>query len=265
MMTTLIVFSVFPFASTLDDSIHRRVLSVLAAEGFVQLMPIRDYASDMPFGLRTVFGSEARMLSVKINGGHLPRGMKEGRLEGWGLDSATTPPEGSLSGLPLGERCSHDWGDQKYGGFVRSLVDRYDLTVFVSVPMGKEPLTDPVRDQYAKTLCERIARVVLADAMAIDLADDGRELGTSRMTGNEAPKDGYVTLESWAAASGVPVSFDAKTASASFTVNYKAVRLLLASDKAIVDGQQIGLGGKFILARGARWFIPDRELTAAVR
>jgi hypothetical protein len=148
---------------------------------------------------------------------------------------------------------------------VRSLADRYRLRVDVYVLRGKEPLTDPVRDQYAKTLCERIARVVLADAMAIDLADDGRELGTSRMTGNEAPKDGYVTLESWAAAASVPVSFDAKTASATFTVNNKAVRLLLASDKAIVAGQQIGLGGKFILARGARWFVPDRELTAAVR
>lgn len=221
----------------------------------------------MPFLLSATYRSDERGLSVTIAGGHLTRPTKEHLLEIWGFDSAETPPEGSLSNLPLGERCSHSWNNhaQNLGGFVRVIVDRYQLRVMVGVPSGKERLTDPVKDQYAKALCERIARVVLADAMATDLDDDGRELGTSRMTGNEAPKDGYVTLATWAARSSTTVTYHAKTASATFSVNGKAVKLLLASNQAIVDGHETTLGGKYVLARGDRWFVPDKELTYALR
>ncbi len=263
MTTSLILLSVLAMPNTLDDSIHRRALAVLNAEGFAQIHAIVAQAQDIPFRLATTFRNENRGLAVTIDGGQITRPSKESALQRWGVDSAVTPPEGSLSGLSLGEKCAYIRSN--LGVDVKTLTDRYNLRVRVTTPRGEESLTDPTRKLYAETLCERIARVVLADAMAIDLADDGRELGTSRMTGNEAPKDGYVTLESWAAASSVAVAFDAKTASATFTVNNKAVKLLLASDKAIVAGQQVELGGKFILARGTRWFVPDRELTAAVR
>lgn len=263
MTTVLIIAIVASATNSFDDSIFRRVNAIMTAESFVQLHAVTAQVEDIPFRFDATYLNEERGLAVTFDGGRLSLASKQQLSEMWGMDSAVTPPAGSITGLPIGEKCSHSW--DKYGGFVRVLSDRYQIRILVSVPRGSDPITTPNREEYAKSLCERLTRVILADAMAIDLADDGRELGTSHITGAETPKDGFVTLDAWATRAHTTVTYDAKTASATFTFGGKSVKLLLAADKAIVDGHEVSLGGKFVMARGARWFVPDVELTAAVR
>jgi hypothetical protein len=80
----------------------------------------------------------------------------------------------------------------------------------------------------------------------------------------EANKVGYVTLASWAKTHQVSVSYDSATATASFSYGSKSIRLPLASNKAVVNGREVDLEGKFILARGNLWFVPGEELSRAL-
>lgn len=100
--------------------------------------------------------------------------------------------------------------------------------------------------------------------MALDLDDNAQPTATAYLTGCETNKNGFAVLSSWAQTKGVTVSYDAPTGSASFTYHNKSVKLYLASSKAVVNGREIDLSGKFVMARGSRWFVPKEELEEAI-
>jgi hypothetical protein len=120
------------------------------------------------------------------------------------------------------------------------------------------------RKARVRTVIERLGRRILGEAMALDLNDDGSERETSHLTGAEVDKRGMVPLTAWAQNRGITVTYNDTLETASFSYHGKRVRLPLGSNKAVVNEVEVALGGKFIIARGSRWFVPGSELTAAI-
>jgi hypothetical protein len=195
---------------------------------------------------------------------------KAATVESWRQSQAGRAPERTISGLSLGDHGVVTGGDFfETEGFVlfreHVVADRYVLVVEVQMKRKGTPAQLEERRRQVPIWCERAARVILADAMAMDLNDDATPRATQHLTGIEADKTGYTIFSKWAQEHKVAIKYDETTASASFTYKSKQVRLLLASKMAIVNGREVELGGKFVLARGSLWFVPGKELTDAIK
>ncbi|HVT11858.1 MAG TPA: hypothetical protein VHE55_06300 [Fimbriimonadaceae bacterium] len=171
-------------------------------------------------------------------------------------------PEGTLFGLSLGQHCF------AYSGLpsIENVkCDRYSVEVRVHAPAQVKP-DDRGRIQLeTMTLCEKLARRILGEAMAMDVNDDGTLRPTSHLTGMETDKRGLESLAKWASDHKVKVAYDNSREIASFTYHSRQVKLPLASDKAVVNGKEVDLGGKFVIARGSLWLVPSSELDDALR
>ncbi len=247
----------------LPQTIYERVENKLASLGFAISFNYIPEPSDQPLKLKASFKNSASMTSMQISGTQGFRNSRENKLRVWRMGPGGSPPEGSLSGRSLGEYCYHI--NTELTKKVHVLGDRYDIEVTVPFKRDANEEVMRERDLAASRICESITRYILAEAMTIDLDDNGRELPSSRLTGLETPKTGFIPLTGWAAREHVQIAYDAATSSASFTKNSKTVKLYLASSKAVVNGEEVSLGGKFIMARGNRWFVPDSELLAAIQ
>lgn len=188
---------------------------------------------------------------------------KDDCLIAFGTGPGGKRAEFTLSGMSIGEHC---WGSKSVSSASLQLVaDRYSVDVMVG--FKREEVTGAAAAEnlaIAERLCEKIARRALSEAMAVDLDDQGKPTSTANLTGLEADKRGYVPLATWASSHYVTISYDESTATASFAYRGKQVKLPLASHKAVVNGTQKDLDGKFILARGTKWFVPAIELEDAI-
>lgn len=152
--------------------------------------------------------------------------------------------------------------------------DRYTLEVTVvdmlavdsNLKIRTDRPAEEVDRQFKAThaLCEKLARRVLGEALAMDINDDGSPRATAHLTGIESDKTGIVPLDDWAKANHVTVTYDDSIEVASFIFHNKAVQLPLAAKRIVVNGNEVELGGKFIMAKGKRWFVPSAELTKAI-
>jgi hypothetical protein len=242
-----------------------RLADTLAAHN-IKSGPSRNSGRNLPFAIDAGFVSSDKTFGVVINSKQIVDAFFRSRaIEEYGKGAGSASgyrPAGSLSGLSLGQNSFHGGTEGCYDLWV--VCDRYDLMVVVTANKKGTPSEVALRRAFGKTLCERLARQIIADAMALDLDDNAKPTATAHLTGLETNKEGYSTLDAWSKSRGVTVAIDASTASATFSRQGKSVRLLLATDKAIVNGKEVGLVGKFILARGSKWFVPSAELEAAI-
>jgi hypothetical protein len=215
--------------------------------------PYRD-GGDTPLHADGYYRNAAKTETVDYSISEIPSGRKESIVWLYTHGSAVDQPESNLSDRPLAEHC---WSDAFGPRFrVHAIGDRY--LVWVTVTAGPKPGNED-RLRWARLFSEKLARTLLADAMALDLTDTG-----STVSGAPANKQGYTTLSNWASEKHLDLVFDDESASVRFGWHGKTVRLYLASNKAKVDDAFVPMGGKFILARGNTWFVPRAELEAAI-
>ncbi len=247
------------------ESSFDRALVQITNVGFAVVRVFQPGPSDFPFVADGFFVHQQRRIDLSLHASQFSGvGLRQRHVEAIQSGGAAgSAIQGSPSGVSLGEHCYRT--DQGLGTRVRVVVDRYRAGIHMPFSrVGSAELVTE-RRRFARAFCERIARVLLADAMALDLDDEGRAQATATLTGCETNKQGFTTLARWALERSVTVSYDENTASASFSRNGKSVKLYLASDRAVVNGQEFPLGGKFVMARGSRWFVPAQELDAATR
>ncbi len=247
----------------LNQSLCQRIIEVLLTEGF-KLSLSRGTQSDMPARVDLTLRNEAKNSSMGIElNQHNRSETKQGTRDGFGNGAAGPIIESTLSGFSLGES-AFAFKEQRVC-MLRVIADRYSLEVKVGFRANSHSASQhEINATFSSRVCEKAARTLLSEAMARDLDDNGRPLGTAYLTGLEASKAGYLPLSQWAQRRSIAVTYDDSIAAALFTFGGKDVKLLLASNKAIVNGREVALGGKFILARGSRWFVPDSELADAI-
>ncbi len=252
-----------PAGSTGDATVFRRAADILEPMGFSVWHVPSPPATNFPLYFHGQFVDRQRRIDLRFNASQIPTTDAKVRLlREVGSGSGGRTPEGSLTGVRLGEECRHEVLDRLWS--LNVVADRFHLqgsgTISIAVPQG---VNAEARREFTRAICERLVRGLLADAMALDLDDEGRAQATATLTGCETNKQGFTTLARWAQERSVTVSYDENTASASFSRNGKSVKLYLSSDRAVVNGQEFPLGGKFVMARGSRWFVPKAELDAA--
>lgn len=256
-------------ALSADEAVMQRIGNMLASKGFHAGITLRG-ARDVPFEFDGGFYNKQIGVSISVEAGQCnSAGVRDQTVKAWGRGNGQEFAERTISGLPLGDHNfvidtdAPETGTVLYRDYV--VCDRYRIMVEAEMHRGGTPDQMTARRSAVPLWCERVARLILGDAMAMDLNDDGTPRATQHLTGVEADKSGYTTLANWARVHAAAVTYDEVTAIASFSFGGKTVRLPLASSKAIVNGREVALGGKFILARGNLWLVPDRELSEAIR
>jgi hypothetical protein len=174
-------------------------------------------------------------------------------------------PVDSLSPFRLGET-SFAWNGS-LGADIDAFAGSYYVDVKVAGSRLEQEAAEPEKTRlHSANVAEaqKMARYVLANAMGLGIDDEGRPT-TSRPTvpGIDEDCTGYVALDAWAAAKGVAVAYDDTLALAKFTWRKRPVVLPLAADKVRVDGHDVEIG-RFVIARGKKWFVPERQLNEAL-
>ncbi|HTQ09658.1 MAG TPA: hypothetical protein VMI31_06265 [Fimbriimonadaceae bacterium] len=255
-----------------SEPVMTRIETEIEAGGF-KVGHIYEKPADRPFTFSGFFTNKVAGLSIEIHAGECDSAeVRHQVLSGWSHSAEANPlPERSLSGMPVGEHCyavGSDLTEIEQGHFVLdreyAVCDRFRVEVEVQGHPQGTPAEILATQNLVAQWCERLTREILANAVALDLNDDGMAKAPAAVTGLETNKEGYVPLTKWAHDHGITVTYDEAAASASFVFRRKPVELILASDRAVVGGRLVNLEGKFVLARGSRWLVPDLELTRAV-
>jgi hypothetical protein len=184
-------------------------------------------------------------------------------IQGIGNGAAGARPRASLSIFKLGESSFATDG-------LDVLIDAFAGSYGIRVQSGRNPLesqsAEPEKTRlHAANVAEaqKVARYLLANAMGLGIDDEGRPSSRPSVPGIDEDCSGYVALAAWAAANGVAVTYDDTLALAKFTWRQRPVVLPLATDNVQVDGRDVELG-RFVIARGKKWFVPERQLNEAL-